>query len=61
MKKKFDCVEMKHASQERIRASVRGMTREEEVAFFREGAAEFQKRIEAAREAAAKTAPADSR
>ena len=49
-KKAFDCVEMKHVIQKRIRALVAGMTRKEEIAFFREGAEEFEKRIEQAKQ-----------
>ncbi len=38
--KTFDCVEMKHQAQERIRAETEGMTREEELAYWRQSAAE---------------------
>lgn len=48
--KTFDCVEMKRASQIKIREKVRGMTRQEEVDFFRSGADEFEQRIRSARE-----------
>jgi len=59
-KKKFDCVEMKRAAQEKIRARVRGMTRAQEVAFFREGAEEFEMRVQTAKASAAKTEPSPS-
>jgi hypothetical protein len=48
-KKTFNCVAMKRETQEAIRARVHGMTREEEVAFFREGHEEFDKRVQAAK------------
>jgi hypothetical protein len=47
--KTFDCVEMKRRAQGQIRAAVAGMSREEEIAFFREGAEEFQERINRAK------------
>ena len=47
--KTFDCIAMKREAQKAIRAKVRGMTREEEVAFFREGREEFDKQVEAAK------------
>jgi hypothetical protein len=49
LNKTFDCIAMKRKAQEAIRAQVRGMTREEEAAFFREGHEEFQERIQAAK------------
>ena len=48
--KTFDCIAMKRKAQEAIRAQVRGMTPGEEVAFFREGAEEFQRRIDAVKQ-----------
>ena len=51
--KSFDCVEMKRAAQKKIREKVRGMTRDQEIAFFRAGAEEFERRIRAAKEARA--------
>ena len=48
--KTFDCIAMKRESQKAIRAKVQGMTREEEVAFFREGSEEFDRRLEAAKQ-----------
>jgi hypothetical protein len=48
-RKTFDCVAMKRETQEAIRARVRGMTREEEVAFFREGHEQFDKQVQAAK------------
>jgi hypothetical protein len=51
--KKFDCIAMKREAQEAIRSQVQGMTREEEIAYFREGASEFEQRIRAAKQQAA--------
>jgi len=34
--KKFDCVAMKHRGAEKVREQTKGMTLEEEVAFWRE-------------------------
>jgi hypothetical protein len=48
--KTFDCIEMKRKAQEAIRAQVRGMTREEEAAFFREGHEEFERQIQVAKQ-----------
>jgi hypothetical protein len=48
--KSFDCIAMKRKAQEAIRDRVRGMTRAEEAAFFREGREEFEKRVQAARQ-----------
>ena len=48
--KTFDCVEMKRAAQERIRARVEGMTPVEEIAFFRAGGVEFEKAIRQAKQ-----------
>lgn len=47
MKKKFDCIAMKRASQEKIYAQTKDMSREEEIAFFRKGGDQFERRIEA--------------
>ncbi len=49
--KTFDCVKMKWAAQEKIRAAVSGMDRKAEIEFFRAGADEFDQRMLAAREA----------
>ena len=48
MKKKFDCVAMKHAAQDQIRREVKGMTLSQEIAYFREAGKELQKKIQAA-------------
>ena len=53
--KNFDCIAMKRKAQEAIRAQVRGMTPAEEVALFREGAEEFERRIAAAKQRRAAT------
>jgi hypothetical protein len=39
--KKFDCVEMKRKGAEKVRRATRGMTREEELAFWERGTAEL--------------------
>lgn len=48
--KTFDCVEMKHRAQERMRAALKGCSREEELAFFRRGAEEFKKHVKSAKQ-----------
>lgn len=58
MKKDFDCVAMKRRAQENIRSQVAGKTRSEEIAFFREGANEFEQRLADARTSAARSARA---
>jgi len=50
MKKDLDCVEMKRKAQARIARETRGMSPEEELEYFRRGAADFWKEIEALRE-----------
>ena len=45
----FDCAAIKHRAQKRIRAALEGKSREEEIAYFRAGAEEFQRRIDAAK------------
>lgn len=35
MKKKFDCVEMKHRGAEKVCEAIQGMTLDEEVAYWR--------------------------
>ena len=46
----FDCIAIKRAAQEKIRAAVSGMNRRQEIEFFRAGADEFERRIQVARE-----------
>jgi soluble cytochrome b562 len=46
--KTFDCIQMKRDAQKKIREAVKGMTPEQEIAFFREGAEEFERQIEQA-------------
>jgi|GEM_PF-1359543 len=48
--KTFDCIKMKRAAQQKIRAAVAGLNRQQEIEFFRAGAAEFERRIQAAKE-----------
>ena len=59
-KKDFDCVAMKWGAQEKIRAEVAGKTREEEIAFFRDGADEFERRVREARESSSRKAGTDT-
>jgi len=44
MKKKFDCVEMKHRGADKIRRIVEGMTLEQQVAFWKERTEKMRKR-----------------
>ena len=44
--KEFDCVEMQHRGAALIRRRLRGMTREEELAFWARGTAELLRRKE---------------
>jgi len=46
---------MKHAAQDKIREMVKGMSREEEIAFFRQGAEAFEQRLRVARQASTPT------
>jgi len=48
-KKAFDCIQMKRDVQQKIRAAVQGMTQEEEIAYFREGAEEFERKLRSAK------------
>ncbi len=41
--KTFDCVRMKRQAQQKIRAALAGKSKQQEVAYFREGAEEFKK------------------
>jgi hypothetical protein len=47
MKKTFDCVEMKHQAQERIRRELAGASKEAELAYWRRLEEEFLARREA--------------
>ena len=42
--KTFDCVEMKHKGAEQILRQIRGMSREQELAFWNEGTRLLQQR-----------------
>jgi len=55
--KTFDCIAMKREAQQAIRAQVRGMTPEQEVAFFREGREEFDRKVHAAKQRLARPSP----
>ena len=45
-KKDFDCVEMKRRGAELVRKTLKGMTLEEELEFWRRGTEELQRRAE---------------
>lgn len=49
MKKKFDCIAMKRACQTEIYARTKDMNRQEEIAFFQEGAEDFRRQAHRAR------------
>jgi hypothetical protein len=55
----FDCIQVKRAAQEKIRAAVVGLDRKAEIEFFRAGAKAFERRIQAAKESLARTGKAD--
>lgn len=42
--KKFDCVEMMHRGAEEIRKKIRGMTKKEEIAFWRQRSKKLRQR-----------------
>jgi len=48
-KKKFDCVEMMHRGALKIYEKVRGMTLEEQAAYWRQQSKEFEEEIAAAK------------
>jgi len=56
-KKSFDCVEMKRACQRKLRERAGGMTRSEELRFFREAGRQLEKRIQSARESERRPSP----
>jgi len=58
--KTFDCVEMKRRGAERIMAETRGMTFEEEVAYWRKRSEEFHAFLMKARQEAARSAEESS-
>jgi hypothetical protein len=45
-KKRFDCVEMMHRGGDRIYRATRGMTREQELAYWQAKDREMQERLE---------------
>ncbi|MFH1419379.1 MAG: hypothetical protein ABII12_13980 [Planctomycetota bacterium] len=59
--KTFDCIQMKRATQKKIRAAVAGLDRKAEIEFFRAGAKEFEQRIQAAKESLTRTEESDGR
>lgn len=42
MKKKFDCVEMKHKIQEQIHEETKDLSKEERIKYFQEAGAKFR-------------------
>jgi len=42
--KKFDCVEMMHQGAEEVRKQIRGMTKKEEIAFWRQRSQKLRQR-----------------
>lgn len=48
--KSFDCVEMKHKAAEKIYEKMKKMSREEQIAYWKERSEEFIKRHKEARE-----------
>ena len=55
--KKFDCVEMKHKAAEKIRKATRGMTREQELAYWAGGTEELLSREKSLRESGRRVRP----
>ena len=47
--KRFACMQIKREAQSQIRACVQGMSRDDEVSYFRRGAEEFAQRVESAK------------
>jgi hypothetical protein len=48
--KSFDCIAMKRAAQKIIHAEIQGMTIPEQVAYFRESAKDFERKLEEAKQ-----------
>ncbi|MGD0383736.1 MAG: hypothetical protein ABSA77_09455 [Thermoguttaceae bacterium] len=48
--KSFDCIAMKRSAQEIIRMEVKDMTLTEEIAYFRESAKDFERKLQAAKQ-----------
>ena len=57
MKKTFDCVEMKREGAERLRERLSKMTRDEQVAFWRERTEALRRRAEKLREQRRRSQP----
>ena len=55
--KTFDCIQMKRAAQKKIREAVAGMDRRGEIEYFRAGIADFEQRVQAAKEAHQRSNP----
>lgn len=45
MKKDFDCVEMKRRGAQRVYETIKDMTREEEIEYWRRRTAEMRKKV----------------
>jgi hypothetical protein len=54
--KTFDCVEMKHLGAEKVQEQIAGMTREEEIKFWKERSQELRRRQEAVQNEQGKSA-----
>jgi hypothetical protein len=54
--KKFDCVEMKHLGAEKVQEQIAGMTREEEIKFWKERSQDLRRYQEAVRNEQSKSA-----
>lgn len=54
--KKFDCVEMKHLGAEKVQENTAGMTREEEIRFWKERSQHLRQHQEAMRKKRGKSA-----
>ncbi|MDO8683723.1 MAG: hypothetical protein Q7N50_09610 [Armatimonadota bacterium] len=54
--KKFDCVEMKHRGGQKVYEAVKGMTAEQELAFWQSKTDELRARLNAKRDERAKRA-----
>jgi len=54
--KKFDCVEMKHLGAEKVQEQIAGMTREEEIRFWKERSQYLRQHQEAIKKEQSKSA-----
>jgi hypothetical protein len=54
--KKFDCVEMKHLGAKKVQENIAGMTREEEIRFWKERSQHLRQHQEAIKKKQSKSA-----